>query len=58
MPWPTPHTLKDEEVYSLVAYLLAANKLIPEDQVMDAKSLPQVQMPNRDNFIIKFPDRI
>jgi len=26
--------------------------------VMDAKSLPQVQMPNRDNFIIKFPDRI
>jgi S-disulfanyl-L-cysteine oxidoreductase SoxD len=58
MPWPTPHTLKDEEVYSLVAYLLAANKLIPEDQVMDAKSLPQVEMPNRDNFIIKFPDRI
>jgi hypothetical protein len=58
MPWPTPRTLKDEEVYSLVAYLLAANKLIPEDAVVDAKSLPQVQMPNRDNFIIKFPDRI
>jgi hypothetical protein len=26
--------------------------------VMDAKTLPKVKMPNRDNFIIKFPDRI
>jgi hypothetical protein len=25
---------------------------------MDAKSLPQVKMPNRDNFIIPYPDRI
>jgi S-disulfanyl-L-cysteine oxidoreductase SoxD len=58
MPWPTPHTLTDDEVYSLCAYLLAANKLIPEDAVMNAKTLPEVKMPNRDNFIIKFPDRI
>jgi cytochrome c len=58
MPWPAPHTLTDDEVYALCAYLLAANKLIPEDEAMDAKSLPQVKMPNRDNFIIKFPGRI
>jgi cytochrome c len=58
MPWPNPHTLSDDEVYALCAYLLAANKLIGENDVMDAKSLPQVKMPNRDNFIIKFPDRI
>jgi cytochrome c len=58
MPWPAPHTLSDEEVYALCAYLLAANKLIGENDVMDAKTLPQVKMPNRDNFIIKFPDRI
>jgi S-disulfanyl-L-cysteine oxidoreductase SoxD len=58
MPWPTPRTLSDEEVYSLVAYLLAANKIIGENDVMDAKTLPAVKMPNRDNFIIKFPDRI
>jgi hypothetical protein len=58
MPWPTPRTLTDEEVYSLCAYILAANKLIGENEVMDAKSLPQVKMPNRDNFIIKFPDKI
>ena len=58
MPWPTPGTLTDDEVYSLCAYLLAANKLIPEDQAMNAQTLPQVKMPNRDNFILKFPDRI
>ena len=58
MPWPTPRTLSDPEVYSLVAYLLAGNKIIDETAVMDAKTLPQVKMPNRENFIIKFPDRI
>jgi cytochrome c len=41
-----------------VAYLLAANKLIGETDEMNAKTLPQVKMPNRDNFIIRFPDRI
>ena len=58
MPWPTPRTLKDDEVYSLVAYILAANKLIGEEVVIDAQTLPKVQLPNRDNFIIKFPDKI
>jgi hypothetical protein len=58
MPWPTPHTLSDDETYALCAYLLAANELIPQDQVMNAQTLPKVKMPNHDNFIIKFPDRI
>lgn len=58
MPWPSPRTLSDDEVYALSAYILAGNKLIDKDAVMDAKSLPQVKMPNRDNFIVKFPDRI
>jgi mono/diheme cytochrome c family protein len=58
MPWPTPHTLSDDEVYAICAYLFAANKLIPPDQVMNAETLPKVKMPNRDNFIIKFPDKI
>jgi hypothetical protein len=42
----------------LCAYLLAANKLIGENDEMNATTLPKVQMPNRDNFIIQFPDRI
>jgi len=45
-------------VYALVAYLFALNKLIPESEVMNAKTLPQVKMPNRDGFIIRFPERI
>ena len=58
MPWPTPHTLTDNEVYAICAYLLAANNLIPQDQAMNAQTLPKVKMPNHDNFIVKFPDRI
>ena len=58
MPWPMPHTLTDSEVYAICAYLLAANELIPQDLTMNAQTLPKVKMPNHDNFIIKFPDRI
>ncbi len=58
MPWPAPRTLSDDEVYALCAYLLAGNKLIPDDEPMNAQMLPKVKMPNRDNFIIKFPNRI
>ena len=58
MPWNAPRTLTDQEVWDATAYILAANKLIDEKAVMDAKTLPQVKMPNRDNFIIRFPERI
>ena len=58
MPYTQPGSLSNQEVYALTAYLLAANKLIGETDVIDAQSLPKVQMPNRDNFIIKFPDKI
>jgi mono/diheme cytochrome c family protein len=58
MPWPEPRTLSNEEVYSLVAYILASNKIIEADVEMNAQTLPKVKMPNRDNFIIKFPDKI
>ncbi len=58
MPWTSPQTLNDDEVYALCAYLFAANNLIPADEVMNAQTLPHVKMPNHDNFIIKFPDRI
>ena len=58
MPWPTPRTLSDSEVYALTAYILSLNKIIGENDVMNAQTLPKVKMPNRDNFIIRFPDRI
>ena len=57
MPYPTPHSLSDQEVYALTAYLLSLNGVIAKDAVMDAKTLPQVKMPNRGNFILSYPDR-
>jgi cytochrome c len=58
MPFNMPRTLTNDEVYALTAYLLALNKIIGENDVMNAETLPKVKMPNRDNFIIRFPDRI
>jgi mono/diheme cytochrome c family protein len=58
MPFQAPRSLSDDEVYALTAYVLAENKLIGANEVMDAQTLPKVKMPNRDNFIIRFPDRI
>ena len=58
MPANAPKSLTDQEVYALTAYLLSLNKLIGENDVIDAKSLPQVKMPNVNNFIIRFPERI
>ena len=58
MPFQSPRSLSDDEVYALTAYILAENKLIGANDVMNAETLPKVKMPNRDNFIIRFPDRI
>jgi mono/diheme cytochrome c family protein len=58
MPFQAPRSLTDDEVYALTAYILSENKLIGANDVMDAQTLPKVKMPNRDNFIIRFPDRI
>src|ERR1700675_2694050 len=58
MPYNAPRSLADNEVYALTAYILALNKLIGENDAMDAKTLPQVKMPNRDNWIMPYPDRI
>jgi S-disulfanyl-L-cysteine oxidoreductase SoxD len=58
MPFQAPRSLSDDEVYALTAYILAENKLIGAGDVMNAETLPKVKMPNRDNFIIRFPDRI
>lgn len=56
MPWLTPRTLTDDEVYGLTAYILAVNEIIDADDEMNAETLPLVQMPNRDGFIVRFPD--
>jgi S-disulfanyl-L-cysteine oxidoreductase SoxD len=52
MPMDKPQTLTANEVYALSAYLLSLNGLVPGDAVMDAQSLPKVQMPNRNGFLV------
>lgn len=51
MPFQTPQTLTNEEVYSVTAYILHMNGILDENATLDAKSLPEVKMPNRDGFI-------
>jgi S-disulfanyl-L-cysteine oxidoreductase SoxD len=51
MPATKPGSLAPAEVYALVAFLFYQNGIIQETDVMDAKSLPKVQMPNRDGFV-------
>ena len=52
MPMNAPQSLSNEETYAVTAYLLHLNGLLPADAVMTSQSLPLVQMPNRDGFII------
>ena len=58
MPWRQPRSLTNDEVYAITAYILSLNKLIGENDTMNAQTLPKVKMPNRDGFIVRFPDRI
>ena len=56
MPWQQPMTLSNDEVYALTAYILALNKLIGDNDTINGQTLPQVKMPNRDGFVVRFPD--
>jgi len=58
MPPTAPNTLPAEEVYALTAYVLYLNALIGEYDQIDRETLPEVELPNRDNFITRFPERI
>src|SRR5580765_3062838 len=57
MPLPNPLSLTDDEVYAVSAYVLFLNGIVGEDAVMNAQTLPQVKMPNRDGFTSDWPAR-
>jgi len=57
MPYTHSQSLKNDEVYALTAYLLHLNGIIGAQDAMNAQTLPQVQMPNHDNFILSYPTR-
>ena len=51
MPRLEGGSLKPDQVYSLTAFLLYRSNIIQESTVIDAQSLPKIQMPNRNGFI-------
>ncbi len=51
MPFATPDSLSDDQVYAVTAYILSEAKIVPPDTVMNASTLAAVRMPNRDGFI-------
>jgi mono/diheme cytochrome c family protein len=51
MPFPESKSLSNDELYSVVAYVLNLNGIIPDSETMNAETLPKVRMPNRDGFI-------
>ncbi len=52
MPITSPGSLQPNDVYALVAWILAENEIIPRDAEMNAKALAGVKMPARDKFVM------
>ncbi|HEY6220349.1 MAG TPA: cytochrome c [Gemmatimonadaceae bacterium] len=52
MPLSAPGTLKPDDVYAVVAYLLSENEIIDKNAVIDAKTLPAVKMPAVGHFVV------
>jgi hypothetical protein len=55
MPYDRPGVLTVDEAYAVTAFLLYRNGIIGEDDVMDAGSLPLVEMPHRDDYEVPEP---
>jgi cytochrome c len=51
MPRGQEGSLKPDQVYALTAFLLYKNDIIREAEILDARTLLLVKMPNRDGFI-------
>lgn len=51
MPYRTPESLSDDEVYALTAYVLYLNELVEEDFVLDQETFTDVVLPNSVNFV-------
>lgn len=51
MPFSAPGSLHPDEVYSVVAFLLAENGIVPRTTVINRETLPRVEMPARNRFV-------
>jgi cytochrome c len=50
MPLTAPQSLSADEVYSLTAYVLHLNDILPVSAELDRTSLPRIRMPNVNGF--------
>ncbi len=51
MPFGNAQSLTPDQIYGVIAYILSMNDIIDSDTVINAKTLPKIDMPNRDGFI-------
>jgi cytochrome c len=51
MPFNAPGSLSDDQVYAVTAYILAQGHIIAPTAIINAATLPKVQMPNAKGFI-------
>ena len=56
MPRDAEGSLTPDQVYAVTAFLLYKNDIIKESEVLDAKTLLKVQMPNRNGFFPSKPE--
>jgi cytochrome c len=57
MPRNNGGTLSPSEVYSVTAFILWKSGIVQEEEMLTEKTLPKVQMPNRNGFVPpKFSD--
>ncbi|WP_302173682.1 c-type cytochrome [uncultured Hydrogenophaga sp.] len=57
MPWNAPKSLKTEEVYGVVAYILNLAEVVPADFTLSDRNIAEVQqrMPNRNGMVFYEP---
>ncbi|MGB5739671.1 MAG: cytochrome c [Woeseia sp.] len=55
MPFSAPGSLDNDDTYAVTAYVLHLNDIVDENDELNANTLPQVKMPNRDNFDSAWP---
>ncbi len=57
MPWNAPKSLKTDEVYAVLAYLLNLANIVPADYELSDKNIAEVQerMPNRNGMVFYEP---
>jgi len=55
MPYGVAQSLSHDETYEIVAYLLYMSDIIDEDFILSEKNIGEIEMPNRNGFLLPDP---